>query len=109
MGASKWPDGKTSQDWYSVAGLMMEMERSMGVSIRIEMFSDVQKGNVDLLVKAHALPLGAAHTAVAPLASVSCRCSAERAAHLMGVCTFLLYQLDFQFADCAPRESNESV
>jgi len=97
MGESVWPDGRTSQDWYSVAGLMMEMERALGCSLRLEMYSDVKKGRPELVVYLRAFPMGSAYTAVEPLASVSCRCSALGLATLQGVITFLLYQMDFQF------------
>lgn len=97
MGDAKWPDGKTSHDWYACAGLMMEMERSLACSLKLEMFVEVQRGRPELLVYLHAFPLGSERTAVVPLASVSCRCSVTRLATLQGVITFLLYQMDFQF------------
>lgn len=97
MGASLWPDGKHSADWYSIAGLMREWERENAASLRFTLCAAGTDKAPDLSLRLDALPMGAENTAVAPLASVSCRCSKERAAHLMGVCIFLVYQMDFVF------------
>lgn len=98
MGSSKWPDGKTSSDWYSVAGLMMEMQREDCAHILIEIAPTVSNGQPDLLLRATGVPMEDSSAAPARSVSTSLTCSRSRHTSLEGALIGLLYQLDFTMA-----------
>lgn len=104
MGASQWPDGKTSMDWYSLAGMMLDFEESTASSFRFTITMEAKKHRPDLLLTCEAVPLGAACTAVAPLVSEKIRASSGGMGTLMGLLTYLLYQVDFQLTTVEPPE-----
>lgn len=99
MAGSVWPDGKTSMDWYSVAGLMRDFEEQTACSFRFTISLEVKQRRPDLLITCEAVPLGAASTAVAPLALRRILASSAGLGSLMGLLTFLLYQVDFELED----------
>lgn len=98
-GNSQWPDGKPSMDWYSVAGLMKDFEGSTACSFRFTISMVPTKARPDLLVTCEAVPLGAASTGVAPLVSEKILASSAGMGTLMGLLTYLLYQVDFQLTE----------
>jgi len=95
MGASKWPDGKTTSDWYEVAGLMKEMEALGGYAITLTIQSGGSAEKPDLSLEATAVPMPGLSAEHAPSVSTKCRASQEQYVSLKGLLTFLLYQLDF--------------
>lgn len=95
MGASLWPDGRTTSDWYEVAGLLMEMQRENLGSTCIEMTVTVSKGQPDLLIRATAVPEPDAPWVAAGSVSASVLCSRSNYTSLKGVLISLIYQLDF--------------
>lgn len=97
MGASRWPDGRTTQDWYSIAGLLMEMGENLGrpITLCIEAMGRPEKP--DLRLTATAAYLGLDSAGPAHSVSTQCRASQTQCATLMGLCIFLLYQLDFEY------------
>lgn len=94
-----WPDGRITSDWYALAGLMRDFEQSTAVSFVFTISMEGSHKKPDLAVTCHAVPLGAASTAAAPLVSESVRASSAGLANLMGLLTYLLYQVDFQLSD----------
>lgn len=91
-----WPDGKTSQDWYDIAGLAMEMSRADECSITIEITPWVTDGRPDLLIRLIGVPRE--NGSAEPVASVSTSyvASQTRLRSLKALFTYGLYQLDFQ-------------
>lgn len=98
MGDARWPDGKTSSDWYSVAGLLMEMQREDCASISIELTATVSNGRPDLCIKATGVPMEGNSAAPARLVSTSLTCSRSRHSTLESALIGVLYQLDFTLA-----------
>lgn len=93
-----WPDGKTSQDWYDVAGLAMEMSRADGVSIHMEITTWVTNGRPDLLIKVTGVPQESSSAAPAASVCASFVASQTRLKSLKALFTYGLYQMDFQCA-----------
>lgn len=95
MGESKWPDGKTSYRWYDVAGLMAEFEAENGVQLRLEITRAGSAERPDLLLELSATAPVEGSTEVARLGYVKTLASRQRIATLRGLCTFLVYQMDY--------------
>ncbi len=57
MGASIWPDGKTSSSWYDLAGLLREMQSDLDACITISIQSAGSDKAPDLLLQATAVPI----------------------------------------------------
>jgi hypothetical protein len=95
MGEVLWPDGRTTSDWYEVAGLMMEMQKEDSISISIEMAVTVHKGRPDLILRATAVQMGEESVGLVPWGSTSVQCSKSRHTTLKGALISLLYQVDF--------------
>jgi len=104
MAGEKWPDGRTSQDWYSIAGLMIEFERETDCSLHLEMVPTVVGGVPDLLITLRAAQLNAGNTAVAPSAFVKVSCLKSRVRTLQGAITYLLYAMDFKLEQSGEEE-----
>ena len=99
MGASKWPDGMTNSDWYAIAGSMQEFEELNQVTLILSIASSGTPASPDLIGLCNAYTTKDVAAGAVPLASASARCSALRCRTLMGLFTYLLYQIDFQLAD----------
>lgn len=97
MGASLWPDGRTSSDWIEIAGLMREMERECGQSIAIVFQTAGDDSNPDLQMTLTTEPTVDAGAELALSAFLQYRATGLRMASLKGLLFFLLYQMDFEF------------
>lgn len=96
MGQSVWPDGKTSVDWYSIAGLGLEFEEVLNCKLQLHISFVENQGKPDLLLTLTSVQKGAPAVGPAPSAYVQYHASATRAGSLRAAIFFLLYQMDFE-------------
>lgn len=96
MGASRWPGGKITSDWYESAGLMTEMQTMLGCAVTIGIRPVGVPEHPDLELTCTAVPMGQDGAEAAHSVSVKCRASSLHLATWKGLITFLLYQLDFE-------------
>lgn len=96
MAESVWPDGKTSSDWYDIAGLLMEMEEAWGVSATITFQSAGKRNHPDLLMTLSTEMQLDAGAELARSVCVRYLASRQHLASLKALITFGLYQADFE-------------
>lgn len=96
-GESVWPDGKTSADWYDVAGLMMEMEQINRVKFTVTLSSEGNAKSPDLLLLVSATNTDNAAAEPVFWALSPLRFSGLRMASLKAAFLYALYQMDFLF------------
>jgi hypothetical protein len=77
---------------------MRDFEASTGCSFRFRIYMAGSAQKPDLTLICEAVPLGAATTGVAALAYEKCQASSAGLGNLMGLLTYLLYQVDFQLS-----------
>ncbi len=98
MGASVWPDGKTSSSWYELAGLLAEMEAELEACISISIQSAGSPAHPDLLLQATAVPMAFDPAEPVRSAYVKSRAYQLNQKDMEGLCFSLLYALNSDIA-----------